>query len=79
MESELTLQRKIMCVPFVMVSTRRANPSLWSLFPSTAHLSDEDLGAIIAYVKTVPPVDHETNGQNFSPLAKILAAAGVLG
>jgi len=37
------------------------------------------LGAIIAYIKTVPPVDHETNGQNFTPLAKILAAAGVLG
>lgn len=47
--------------------------------PSTAHLSDEDLGAIIAYVKSVPPVDRKTNGQNFSPLAKILAAAGVLG
>ena len=47
--------------------------------PSTAYLSDEDLGAIIAYVKSVPPVDHKTNGQNFSPLAKILVAAGVLG
>lgn len=47
--------------------------------PSTAYLSDEDLGAIIAYVKTVPPVDRKTNGQNFSPLAKIMAAAGVLG
>jgi len=47
--------------------------------PSTAHLSDEDLGAIIAYVKSVPPVDHTTYGQNFTPLAKILAAAGVLG
>ncbi len=46
---------------------------------STAYLSDEDLGAIIAYLKTVPPVDHKTNGQNFTPLAKILAAAGVLG
>ena len=47
--------------------------------PSTAHLSDEDLGAIIAYVKSVPPVDHKTNGQNFTTLAKIMAGAGVLG
>ena len=47
--------------------------------PSTAYLSDEDLGAIIAYVKTVPPVDHKTNGQNFTPLAKTMAGAGVLG
>jgi mono/diheme cytochrome c family protein len=46
---------------------------------STANLSDEDLGAIIAYVKSVPPVDHKTNGQHFTPLAKIMLTAGVLG
>ena len=46
---------------------------------STSHLSDQDLGSIIAYVKSVPPVDHKTNGQHFKPLAKILLAAGVLG
>ena len=46
---------------------------------STANLSDEDLGAIIAYVKSVPPVDQKTNGQHFTPLAKIMLAAGVLG
>ena len=46
---------------------------------STANLSDEDLVAIIAYVKSVPPVDHVTNGQNFTPLAKIMLAAGMLG
>lgn len=46
---------------------------------STANLSDEDLAAIIAYVKSVPPVDHVTHGQNFKPLAKIMLAAGMLG
>ncbi len=46
---------------------------------STSLLSDEDLGAIIAYVKSVPPVDRVTNGQNFTPLAKIMLAAGMLG
>jgi cytochrome c5 len=46
---------------------------------STAYLSDEDLGAIIAYVKSVPPVDHKTNGHQFTPLAKIMLAAGMLG
>lgn len=45
---------------------------------ATSNLSDEDLGAIIAYVKTVPPVDHKTNGQNFTALAKILYVLGVL-
>jgi len=46
---------------------------------SGARLSDEDLGAIIAYVKSVPPVDHVTTGQHFTPLAKIMLAAGMLG
>lgn len=46
---------------------------------STANVSDEDLAAIIAYVKSVPPVDHVTHGQNFQPLAKIMLAAGMLG
>jgi len=46
--------------------------------PSTAHLSDEDLGAIIAYLKTVPPVARKLQGERFTPLAKILLAAGVL-
>lgn len=46
---------------------------------STSQLSDDDLDAIIAYLKTVPPVDHQTNGQNFKPLAKIMLAAGMLG
>lgn len=46
---------------------------------STANLSDEDLAAIIAYIKTLPPVDRKLSGENFSPLAKILLTAGVLG
>ncbi len=45
---------------------------------STSFLSDEDLGAIIAYVKSVPPVDHVLDGQNFTPLAKIMLVVGVL-
>jgi mono/diheme cytochrome c family protein len=46
---------------------------------STSNLSDQDLAAIIAYVKSVPPVDHITHGQHFTPLAKIMLAAGMLG
>ena len=46
---------------------------------STSNLSDQDLAAIIAYVKSVPPVDHVTNGDNFTPLAKIMLSAGMLG
>lgn len=46
---------------------------------STAYMSDEDLGAIIAYINTLPPVDRQTNGQKFTPLAKILLTVGILG
>jgi mono/diheme cytochrome c family protein len=45
---------------------------------STSKLSDEDLAAVIAYVKSVPPVDHVVKGQDFKPLAKILLVMGVL-
>jgi len=54
-------------------------PLFMPAIPSTAQLSDQDLGSVIAYVKSVSPVDHKTNGQHFKPLAKILLAAGMLG
>jgi len=43
---------------------------------ATSQLSDEDLGNIIAYVKTIPLVDNVTRGQQLKPLAKILMGAG---
>lgn len=46
---------------------------------STSYLSDEDLGAVIAYLRTIPSVDRKTNGQRLTPLAKIMLAAGTLG
>jgi len=58
---------------------REGKPIFMTAVVSTSHLSDEDLGAIIAYLKTVPPVDHKTNGRHFTPLANILFAAGALG
>jgi mono/diheme cytochrome c family protein len=45
---------------------------------ATSHLSDQDLASIIAYLKTVPPIDHKTNGHQFKPMAKILLVAGAL-
>ena len=57
---------------------RDGKPIFMTAVPSTAHVSDEDLGAIIAYLQTVPPVDHQLRGERFTPLAKILLAAGLL-
>jgi mono/diheme cytochrome c family protein len=51
------------------------------VMPSKAfwHLSDEDLGAIIAYVKAASPVDNELGEKSMKPIGKILIAAGVMG
>jgi cytochrome c553 len=58
---------------------RDGKPLFMPAVTSTAYLSDEDLAAIIAYLKTIPPVDHKTNGKHFTPLASVLLAAGQLG
>lgn len=58
---------------------REGKPIFMPAVVSTADLSDEDLGAIIAYVKSVPPVDHKVHERHFTPLARILLAAGMLG
>lgn len=42
------------------------------------YLSDEDLGAIIAYLRTVPPTDRETPAQSVGPVARALFATGKL-
>jgi mono/diheme cytochrome c family protein len=44
-----------------------------------AHLSDEDLGALVAYIKTMPPVDNQTKPRDFSFMAYLTAYAGQLG
>jgi mono/diheme cytochrome c family protein len=46
---------------------------------SYQHLSDEDLGAMIAYLKTIRPVDHETRGLQSTVLSKIMFGAGLFG
>ena len=43
------------------------------------YLSDADLGGIIAYVKSVPPVDRETRPRSLAPFAKVLYALGAFG
>ena len=58
---------------------QNGKPTMMFAVPATSHLSDEDLASIIAYLKTIPPVDNVTNGVNFTPLGKIIIAAGQLG
>ncbi len=50
------------------------------LMPATdfQHFSDADLGAVIAYVKSVPPVDSNLPATELRPLGRILLVAGQL-
>ena len=43
------------------------------------HFSEEDLGAIIAYVKSAKPVDNDPGKKALSPLGKIMLATGAFG
>jgi mono/diheme cytochrome c family protein len=43
-----------------------------------AHLSDRDLGAMIAYLKTLPPVDRSHDPPKLGPLGRVLFVAGQL-
>jgi mono/diheme cytochrome c family protein len=42
------------------------------------HLSDEDLGALIAYLKILPPVDNEMPKTNLEPLGRVMLVLGQL-
>jgi mono/diheme cytochrome c family protein len=51
------------------------------VMPSAAfnYLSAEDLGSIIAYLKTLPPVDHVVPEPSFTTIAHVMLGAGVFG
>lgn len=41
-----------------------------------AHFSDSDLGALVAYLKTVPAVDRERTPTSLGPVSRVLLATG---
>lgn len=43
------------------------------------HLSDQDLAAMIAYLRTVPPVNRESRPRSLTPMAKVLYGLGAFG
>ncbi len=48
------------------------------IMPSRAwwYFSDDDLGALVAYLKTVPPVDNELPERRIGPLGRVMVALG---
>jgi cytochrome c553 len=49
------------------------------IMPSNAYyyLRDEDLGALIAYIKKLPPVDKELPGKRIEPIGRLMMAVGM--
>lgn len=58
-----------------------ADGSPLMIMPSKAfwHFSDEDLGAVIAYLKSASPVDNDLGEKELKPLGRVLLAAGAFG
>jgi mono/diheme cytochrome c family protein len=54
--------------------------ALAPMMPSEAvqHFSDADLAAVVAYIRSVPPVDSATAKPSYALIAKMLIGAGVL-
>jgi mono/diheme cytochrome c family protein len=50
------------------------------LMPSAVwyYLSDDDLADLIAYLKSLPPVDHEQSGTELGPIGRVMLALGQL-
>lgn len=53
--------------------------ALW-VMPSEnfSHLTDEDLGMVIAYLKSVPPVDNELPERKIEPMGQVMVALGMV-
>ena len=49
------------------------------IMPSNAfyYLSDEDLGALVAYLKSLPPVDNQLPERRIEPMGRLMMAAGM--
>lgn len=58
---------------------KKGNPLM--VMPSEAytHFSDEDLGAIIAYLKTLEPIDRKFEKRYFTYMSQVMAGAGMFG
>lgn len=58
---------------------KKGNPLM--VMPSEAYtnFSDQDLGAIIAYLKTLPPIDRKFEKRHFTYMSQAMAGAGMFG
>jgi mono/diheme cytochrome c family protein len=58
---------------------KQGNPLMIMPSDSYAHLSDEDLGSLIAYIKSLQPIERTFAGRKFTYMAQVMAGAGLFG
>jgi mono/diheme cytochrome c family protein len=58
---------------------KRGNPLMVMPSESYTHFSDADLGSIIAYLKSLPPVDRKFPKRQFTYMSQVMAGAGMFG
>ena len=51
--------------------------ALFFMLKANHYLGDEDLGALIAYLKSIPPVDNHLPERRIEPFAKLMMGAGL--
>ncbi len=58
---------------------KKGNPLM--IMPSEAigELSDQDLGCLIAYLKSLPPIDRKFEKRHFTFMSQVMAGAGMFG
>ena len=58
---------------------KKGNPLMVMPSESIGELSDQDLGCLIAYLKSLPPVDRKFDKRGFTFLSQVMAGAGMFG
>lgn len=58
---------------------KAGNPLMVMPSEALAHLSDHDLGCLIAFLKTLPPVERTFDKRHFTYMSQVMAGAGLFG
>lgn len=58
---------------------KKGNPLMVMPSESTGQLSDEDLGCLIAYLKSLPPIERKFDKRHFTYMSQAMAGAGLFG
>ncbi len=58
---------------------KKGNPLMVMPSESIGELSDEDLGCVIAYLKSLPPIDRKFDKRHFTFMSQVMAGAGLFG